>query len=496
MLLGDLYQGISSASIKASDILPPHWAGKQLGSAVVDSRSVKAGDAFIALRGERTDGHLFIADALQRGALAVLAEAQALEQDLPATLLGPDGRVLRDRPARPGEPERGGPYVFVVPNSLTALQGAAAYWRALMPVVVVGITGSVGKTTTKETIAHVLSLRFNTLRNQGNFNNEVGLPLTLLGLCPEHERAVLEMGMYDVGEIARLCQIARPAIGVVTNVGPTHLERLRSIERIAQAKAELVQALPPARDGGVAILNRDDERVAAMAGLTRARVLTYGLDPSADLWADEISSEGLEGIGFVLHYGTQHLHVRLDMLGRHSVHTALRAAAVGLVQGMSWPEIIAGLQAERGNLRLMVVAGLRETTLIDDTYNASPASMLAALHLLEDVANTEHRAVAVLGDMLELGSYEAEGHRVVGGRAAEVVDKLVTVGQRARWIADAALASGLKAADVYPTDTNDDALAILQGLVRPGDIILVKGSRGQKMETIVDALSRPRADMS
>ena len=359
-----------------------------------------------------------------------------------------------------------------------------------MPVVVIGITGSVGKTTTKETVANVVGQRYLTLRSEGNLNNEIGLPLTLLQLKPEHERAVLEMGMYALGEIRRLCELARPRIGIITNVGPTHLERMGSIERIAQAKAELVQALPTDHEGGVAILNADDPLVQAMAGLTPARVFTYGLSETADLWADEITSEGLEGIRLRLHYGREAFHLHLPMLGRHSVHTALRGAAVGLVEGLSWTEIIAGLREARGQLRLMVAPGLHETTLIDDTYNASPVSMLAALHLLEDIANHKRRRVAVLGDMFELGTYEEEGHRLVGGRAAQVTDKLVTVGPRARWTADEALASGMPAGDVYVAESNADAIGALQTLIRPGDVILVKGSRGMAMETIVDALSR------
>ena len=307
------------------------------------------------------------------------------------------------------------PYTFIVPDSLGGLQKLAAHWRERMPAVAVGITGSVGKTTTKEIVANVLEQRYTTLRNEGNLNNEIGLPLTLLKLTPQDQRIVLEMGMYALGEIAGLCRLAKPRIGIVTNVGPTHLERLGCIERIAQAKSELVQALPPAEAGGVAILNADDPLVRAMASRTSARVFTYGLDESSDLWADEISSEGLEGIRFRFRYGKETLHVHLPMLGRHSVHTALRGAAAGLVEGLSWSEIVTGLQHQRGQLRLMMVPGLRGTMVIDDTYNASPVSMLAALNLLEDIVNDTHRAVVVLGEMLELGSYEEEGHRLVGG---------------------------------------------------------------------------------
>jgi UDP-N-acetylmuramoyl-tripeptide--D-alanyl-D-alanine ligase len=305
------------------------------------------------------------------------------------------------------------------------------------------------------------------------------------------------MGMYDVGEIARLCELSRPRIGVVTNVGPTHLERLGAIERIAEAKSELIRALPPADEGGVAILNADDPLVRAMAGLTRARVVTYGLNPATDFWADEIDSDGLDGIRFRLHSADDSFYLHLPMLGRHSVHTALRAAAVGRVDGLTWTEIIEGLEKMRGQLRLLVAPGLRDTTLIDDTYNASPESMLAALNLLEDITrqmvDRPHRPIAVLGDMLELGSYEEQGHRVVGARAAQVVGdgKLVAVGPRARLIAEEAIAAGLQPADVHVAATNLDAIAVLLGLIQPGDIILVKGSRSLGMETISDALSRP-----
>ena len=484
----------------------------------IDSRQVQAGALFVALRGEKTDGHLYLQDAFARGAIAAIAEPRALELGLRAWFALPDGSVRppagqpvpwlrQDRlAARPGETAEAAspaPCVFIAADSLVALQNLAAQWRGQMPAVAIGITGSIGKTMTKETVANVLAQRYATLRTEGNLNNEIGLPLMLLRLTPEHQRVVLEMGMYALGEIGRLCELARPRIGVVTNVGPSHLERMGSIGRIAQAKAELVQGLPPAAEGGVAILNADDPLVISMAGLTRARVFTYGLNESSDLWADEIVSAGLEGISFRLHYGKEVLHLRLPVLGRHSVHTALRGAAVGLVEGLSWTEIIAGLQDVRGQLRLMVVPGLRQSTLIDDTYNASPASVLAALNLLADIIapasfRTEapaeraasRRPIAVLGDMFELGSYEEEGHRLAGGRAAQVVQKLITVGPRARWIADEALASGLPQADVYPTASNADAICLLLGLVRPGDVILVKGSRGMGMETIVDALSQ------
>ena len=466
---------------------------------IIDSRHVGRHSLFVALRGQRTDGHLFLREAFQRGAAAILAESAALDLCSQATFILPDGsiRVLAGSEAvNPTEAaltdQETCRLIFIVPDSLQALQQLAAWWRTQMPAVAVAITGSVGKTTSKETIANVLAQRYKTLRSEGNLNNEIGLPLTLLHLTPEHERVVLEMGMYTLGEISQLCSLARPRIGVVTNVGPVHMERLGTIERIAQAKAELPQALPAAEEGGIAILNADDPLVRAMAGLTRARVYTYGLNPEAGLWADDITSQGLDGIRFRLHAGPEAFHLHLPMLGRHSVHTALRGAAVGLADGLQWPEIISGLQEVRGQLRLRGVPGLRETTLIDDTYNASPDSMLAALNLLEDVANTSHRPIAVLGDMHELGAYEETGHRRVGGRAAQVVAKLVTVGERAHWIADEALVCGMHPNDVYAVQSNEDAIAVLADTIRPGDVIMVKGSRAAGMEAIIDALSQPR----
>jgi UDP-N-acetylmuramoyl-tripeptide--D-alanyl-D-alanine ligase len=364
-------------------------------------------------------------------------------------------------------------------------------------VRVIGITGSVGKTTSKEVIASVLSQRYHTLKSEGNYNNELGLPLTLLRLTAKHERAVLEMGMYDLGEIAQLARISLPQTGVVTNVGPTHLERLGTMERIAWAKTELPRALPPAEDGGVAILNLDDPLVWAMAGETEARVFSYGLDQGADLWADDIESVGFEGIRFRLHHGQELIHARLPMLGRHSVHTALRAAAVGLVEGLSWGEIVAGMRDQSAQLRLVAVPGPAGSTILDDTYNSSPASCIAALTLLHELAGRERagRRIAVLGDMYELGAYSDEAHKLVGRRARDVVDLLVTVGRLGRIIGEEAVKAGMTESSVHAVESNAEAVDLLLALLEPassGDLILVKGSRGLAMEGIVTALQRGR----
>jgi UDP-N-acetylmuramoyl-tripeptide--D-alanyl-D-alanine ligase len=441
---------------------------------VIDSRQAGPGSLFIALQGEHRHGHEFIPDAIAKGAVAIIAERAPAG----ATPLfsGPDFQIHQLADC----------FCLVVADSLASLQRAAAHWRRQHRPTVVGITGSVGKTTSKEVIAAVLSQRYRTLKSEGSYNNEIGLPLTLLQLDGSHEQVVLEMGMYDLGEIRDLAEIALPRIGVVTNVGPTHLARLGSIERIAQAKVELPRALPPADEGGIAILNADDARVRAMADQTRARVFTYGLQPEADLWADAIQSEGLEGIRFRLHHDRETIHARVPLLGRHSVHTVLRAAAVGLVADLSWAEIMAGLQDESTQLRLLSVPGPAGSILLDDTYNASPASSTAALNLLDEL---DGRKIAVLGDMYELGDYETEGHKLVGRRAREVVDALVTVGSLGCLIGREAIKVGMPAEAVHLVETNAQAIDLLRTLIQPEDYVLIKGSRGIEMEEIVAALS-------
>jgi UDP-N-acetylmuramoyl-tripeptide--D-alanyl-D-alanine ligase len=480
----------------------------------LDSRDMGQGDLFIACQGQTTDGHHFVGDALRRGAKAVICESQGEEQARAAGATLIDcRRTAADHPSRlwagaATNALAGAALVYLVDDSVTALQQVGGFHRLHRShpnLSVIGITGSVGKTSTKELTAAVIGRRFPTLHNKGNLNSEQGLPLTLLELSTEHERAVLEMGMYALGEIQTMCELARPRVGVITNVGPVHLSRLGTIENIALAKSELVRALPSAGDGGIAILNWDDERVQAMAGLTAARIFRYGLTPAADLWADEIVGAGMEGIRFRFHYRrpSEHgsreridsLHVRVPLLGRHSVHTALRAAAVGLVEGLSWEEIVAGIQSMPGQLRLVVVPGINGSTLIDDTYNASPASMVAALNLLNDLEpSSGGRRIAVLGDMRELGNYTGEGHQIVGRRAADVVHTLITVGELGRKIGEEARDAGFAPDRLLMTATFEEAIDLLRRELGPGDLVLVKGSRAVGMDSIVLAISHDEAN--
>lgn len=465
LTLADMLQALTGTKVSAADHV--------ITDAAVDSRLVIPGALFVALPGERTDGHDYVGAAFERGASVAL-----VERDMPEAF-----RVIDLRQPLPAESvEWLLPLCLRVDNSLAALQQVARHWRAQLSLRVIGVTGSVGKSTTKELAADVLETRYRTLRNPGNQNNEIGVPLSLLRLTEAHERAVLEMGFYVPGEIAFLCELARPSVGVITNVSHVHMERAGSLEAIVAGKSELVASLPP---DGVAVLNYDEPLVRGMADRTQARIFYYGLSPEADLWADGIEGLGLEGVRFVLHYQGEAMHIRVPLLGRHSVHTGLRAAAVGLIEGLSWDEIVHGLQFTQSQLRLVAVQGPKGSLLLDDTYNAAPASVTAALNLL---AELEGRRVAVLGDMLELGDFEERGHRLVGARAAEVVDALVTVGQRARWIAEEAVRAGLSASAVLHCQDSQEAVEPLRQLIREGDVVLIKGSRGMQMDHIVSAL--------
>jgi UDP-N-acetylmuramoyl-tripeptide--D-alanyl-D-alanine ligase len=462
----------------------PANATARITGAEIDSRQVLPGMLFVALPGEHHDGHDFVGEAFDAGARYALVkrdlDSQCETLDLRASQPTDE---LNDKLAG-----LRAPFCILVDDPLKALQQAARFWRSKLNVKVIGITGSVGKSTTKEVAAEVLSQRYKTLKNKGNLNNEIGLPLTMLNLTEQHQRAVLEMGFYVPGEIEFLCDLAKPEIGVLTNIGTVHASRAGTQEDIARGKSELVKSLP---ENGYAILNYDDPFVRKMADQTQAQVFFYGLDEGVDLWADNVESLGLEGIRFLMHYQQEKnrpaevLQLRVPLIGRHSVQTALRAAAIGLVDGLSWQEIVGGLRSTSNELRLIAVHTANGAIILDDTYNASPQSMLAALNLLSDLVG---RKVAVLGDMLELGQYEKRGHEMVGIRAAQVVDELVTLGERGKLIAEAALAAGLPAGNITSFDQVEQVIEYLQPELKPEDVVLVKGSNLMGMDRIVSAL--------
>jgi UDP-N-acetylmuramoyl-tripeptide--D-alanyl-D-alanine ligase len=372
--------------------------------------------------------------------------------------------------------------LIVVPSTVEALGQMARYALDRQAgLEVVGITGSLGKTTTKEVVASVLGTHRRVLKSEGNLNSEIGLPMTVLnGLNAQHEIAVLEMGMYQVGDIRLLARLARPRVGVVTAVQPVHLERLGTIERIHQAKQELVEELPT---DGVAVLNADDPRVASMASATPARIVRYGVADDADVRAEAIHSRGLDGVSFDLIQSGQRLHVQLPLLGAHSVYAALAAAAVATEEGMSPNDISDALQRLSPTLRLLVVDGINGARIIDDSYNASPESVLAALNVLSEMPG--RRKIAVLGDMRELGTEAEPAHRRVGTRAAALVDVLIVYGALSKILASAAIAAGLRPDQVFEAETLAQIVDMLRKQLRPGDDVLVKGSLAMGMSAVV-----------
>ena len=429
----------------------------------VDSREVGADSMFVALPGERTDGHAYLAEAVSAGAAALLVTRPPAD---PASL--GDVTIVR------------------VADGLAALGAVAAGWRRRFDPLVVGVTGSIAKTSTKEAVAAVLGGRFRTLKSEGNQNNEIGLPLTVLRLGPEHEAAVLEMGMYVGGEIADLARIARPSIGIVTAVQAVHLARIGSLEAIEAAKGELLEALPP---GGTAILNADDPIVRTMGPRTVARVVTYGFADDADVGAESVQTGGLDGMRFVLRAVGDRRPVTIPTLGRLSVHNGLAAAAVGLAAGLTPDEVVAGLAGGWSAPHRVGLIRLGSVTVIDDSYNASPGSMFAALDLLRGLPG---RHVAVLGEMLELGDAHDDGHHAVGEAAGHAADLVIVVGAGASGLAEGARDAGLATGRVLHVTDAAAALEALRPRLRDGDVVLVKASRGIGLDHLVDGLRAER----
>jgi UDP-N-acetylmuramoyl-tripeptide--D-alanyl-D-alanine ligase len=436
-----------------------------------DTRTIGPGALFVALKGERFDAHDYLAEAAAQGAAAAVVVA---------------GR-------RPPSTGSGGADLqlplLAVPDTLAALGAIARlHRRRFLHLPVVGVTGSNGKTTTREMIAAILATRGTVLKTEGNLNNEVGVPLTLLGLTSAHQAAVIEMGMNHPGEIARLAAIAEPQIGVVTLAAPAHLEGLGSVEAVADAKGELYQGLP---QGGIAVANADDARMLKRAQTSGRRLLTFavGRGRRGDVVVLEVLSQGDDGLRFVLGIGNREVPVHIPgLVGLHNAANAAAAAAAAIAVGCTDREIVSGLAAVRPVGRRLRVENLTSgLQLVDDCYNANPSSMSAALRTLLDLSRgAGRRAVAVLGDMLELGAFEAEAHRALGEEAARAgVALLAAFGPRARATAEAARAAGLPA---FHTEDLPALVAWARAEVAPADVLLVKGSRGMRLERLVEAL--------
>ncbi|WP_037353006.1 UDP-N-acetylmuramoyl-tripeptide--D-alanyl-D-alanine ligase [Selenomonas sp. FC4001] len=435
---------------------------KEFSAIVTDTRKISEGVLFVALKGERFNGEDFAAEALEKGAAGVVVSEACDKKQLEKCA----GTVLQ------------------VKDTLAAYQLMAKAWRDKFPQIpVVAITGSNGKTTTKDLTAAVLSAKGAVLKTQANFNNEIGLPLTLLGLKKEHTAAVVEIGMRGFHQIEALAPIASPQIGIVTNVGETHMELLGSLENIAKAKQELVEAIPA---GGTVILNADNKYVAGMRSAAKegVKVMTFGLEQEADVKGEAIHTEG-NVTKFMVTYANERHEYEVNMVGRHNVYNTLAAIAAGFAMGLTPVEVREGLSHLEATKMRFELQQVKEWNVVNDAYNASPMSMTAAINTLSEL--TKGRKIAVLGDMLELGSVSEEAHLHVGEEVAEHgFTALVTRGEMGEFIAKGAENKGMTA--VYRCASHEDAAEKLHELLQPGDTLLFKGSRGMAMEKIIDLL--------
>lgn len=422
---------------------------------IIDSRQAAAGSLFFALPGTKTDGHHFVGDVLEAGGFAVVKRGWGRHQ-----------RVIE------------------VDDPLLALQELAKAHLAKIGVPVVAVTGSNGKTTTKDFTAAVLGAKYNVWKTQGSYNNEIGLPLTILSIEPMHEVLVLEMGMRGLGEIKRLTEIAPPQVAVITNVYPVHLERLGSMDRIAEAKAEILMGLKP---DGTAVLNGDDAYVRRHAAKAK-HVLFYGKGVNNQLRAENITVDSLGRVGYDLRWNDQVYRVQLAVPGVHNVYNSLAAVGVGIQFGIPISIAIEALPAaEFSGMRLEIEHSSDGMMIINDAYNASPASMEAALATMVQIAG-QRRKVAILGDMYELGPISDSAHEQVGVWAAQAGDLLVFVGKNAHLMSKGAQSAGFSPSNIRIYSTVEQLLSELNQLVSKEDLVLVKASRAAALEQVVAAL--------
>jgi UDP-N-acetylmuramoyl-tripeptide--D-alanyl-D-alanine ligase len=426
-----------------------------------DSRKVNEGDFFIPIVGEKFDGHDFIVPSFEMGVSGCLTA-----KDTP----GFEGKV-----------------VIRVEDTLSALRNLSAYYRQKFNIPVVGITGSVGKTSTKDMVSSVLNKKFNVLKTSGNFNNEIGVPLTVFNLESSHEAAVIEMGMSGLGEISRLTSIVRPDIAIITNIGLSHIEKLGSRQNILKAKMEIFEGL---KNDGLVILNGDDNLLYGLKDLLRFRTVFYGMEDGLDYQAYNISSHGEMGTSFEIAIGNDNYKVHIPVPGVHNIYNALSAIAVGVELKIPVKDIIEGIgEFSPSKMRLNIVDhnGIK---IINDAYNASPQSMEAAINVLKDVATANNRTIAVLGDMLELGDIAVKAHKDVGKFAvSKEVSYIVAVGENGKNIIEGALEAGADKDRVFHFKDNSEAGKFLLDFTKQDDVLLVKGSRGMKMEEIVSLLT-------
>jgi len=435
----------------------------------LDTRTLNPGDLFIPIKGENFDGHDFLSQALVRGACGFLSDHwdDRLKQSL-------GGKFNNSKVA------------IVVENTLRALQAIAKHIRKKLDVQVVGITGSTGKTCSKDMIANVLSQGRAVVSTEKNYNNEIGVPLTVLRANQNTEVLVIEMAMRGIGQIEELAEIAQPTIGLITNVGKTHFEFLGSEERIAKAKSELIEAVP---SDGVIILNADDKWTGKLIDLARAPIVTYGISQDSDVRAEDIRVNAQGWPSFRIVSEKSEVSVSLPFPGRHNVYNALAAYAVASTMHLSKSGIKRGLETcVLAEMRMQIFSTPDGITVLNDAYNANPTSMKAALITLRDLAGRK-RKLAVLGDMLELGTLSEMAHFKIGELVSDLrIDLIITVGAKSKRIADGALSKGMNSSSVFPCSTTKEASAVLAEKMRPGDAVLIKASRGMELEQVVNVL--------
>ncbi len=454
------------ARITGGEIL--HGApGAPFTKVAIDSRKVELGDLFGALVGERSDGHDFVVQVFQKGAGGAIIEHPVEE------LLG----VLES------EDPAGKFGLIKAGSTVKALQALAAAYRRELPATVIGITGSVGKTSTKDMVCSVLATTFETYGNPGNLNSHIGLPLAVLAMDSSPEYAVLEMAMRARGEITELCAIARPRIGILTDISMSHVGVLGSIEEIAASKSEILQSLP---DDGLAIVSGDNEWTRKVSGKARCKVIFYGLSEGCDVRAEDVRTMGAEGSEFTVRVSGEPVRFRLKVPGIHQVHNALAAVAVGVNTGIACEKVREGLEHASMSPMRLDVRTHGGITVIDDAYNASPKSMRAALDLLS--VTGDGRKVAVLGDMLEMGSYGPAAHREVGAYARSKASYLACSGELAKEIRAGWDATGTMGSSSWFPD-KASLQEFVKGFVREGDTCLVKASRGMGFESVVAVLT-------
>ncbi len=429
---------------------------------VTDSRKITKGSVFVALKGEKFDGHNFVKHSYDMGAVCCVVNSDFDNSD--------------------------GLCVISVEDTYAALRSIAAYYRSQFSLPSVGITGSVGKTSTKDMVAEVLNQQYRVLKTEGNFNNEIGLPLTAFRLSREDEIAVFEMGMSAFGEISRLSKIAAPETAVLTNIGFSHIEHLGSQENILKAKLEILDGMSP---GGTVILNADDEFLIRARENIPFETLTYGIEnKNADMVAYNIHKTA-EGTKFDVRVEAEEWHLSVNALGLHHVYNALSAILVGLLYNMPMQKIAEGIAAFQPSGMRQNAIVLFDKVIIKDCYNASPASMKSGLEVLSVTvpksADEPCRRVAVLGDMLELGDFAEEAHRGVGRLCCEyALDCLIAVGPNAKYVVEGAIEGGFNSSELYMFYDNMAAIEHINEILRPNDVVLFKGSRGMRLEEIAD----------